>query len=232
MFSFYGAKWRLAPKYPAPIYDRIVEPFAGSAQYSLLYPDKKIVLVDRDPIIVAVWRYLFRVTQSEILSLPTVFDGSVDQLPICQEARWLIGFWLNNAVPTPCKTMSKWGRNGGTSFWGRNIQYRIASQLQFIRHWRIYHNEYKDIPNIKATWFVDPPYNNKAGQRYRWGSKKIDFAHLGKWCRQRKGQAIVCENEGATWLPFEPLMLTQNAAGKGYAAAPKRTHEAIWIGGQ
>jgi hypothetical protein len=34
-FSFFGSKWRVAPHYPAPERDLIIEPFAGSAGYSL-----------------------------------------------------------------------------------------------------------------------------------------------------------------------------------------------------
>ena len=35
MFSYYGAKFRLSPKYPSPIESTIIEPFAGSACYGL-----------------------------------------------------------------------------------------------------------------------------------------------------------------------------------------------------
>ena len=41
-WSFYGAKYNLAPKYPSPVGDSIVEPFAGSAQYSLLHYQKNV----------------------------------------------------------------------------------------------------------------------------------------------------------------------------------------------
>jgi len=54
-FYFYGGKWLAAPRYPAPRYDTIIEPFAGSAGYSLRYPDKRVVLVERDPKIAATW---------------------------------------------------------------------------------------------------------------------------------------------------------------------------------
>jgi hypothetical protein len=56
------------------------------------------------------------------------------------------------------------------------------------------------MPDIEATWFVDPPYNNRAGSYYIENS--IDYVALGTWCHERRGQAIVCENEGADWLPF------------------------------
>ena len=61
----------------------------------------------------------------------------------------------------------------------------------------------QEIENQEATWFIDPPYNNAAGQRYR--TRVSDYSKLGRWCRDRWGQVIVCENYGAEWLPFEPL---------------------------
>ena len=61
---------------------------------------------------------------------------------------------------------------------------------------------YEDIQNQPATWFIDPPYQ-KMGFYYK--HKDIDYNHLSEWCLSRDGQIIVCENEGADWLPFEPL---------------------------
>ena len=52
------------------------------------------------------------------------------------------------------------------------------------------------------------------------------FAALGDWCMSLPGQAIVCENEGATWLPFEPFRIIKgNEGGNG----GKRSAEAIWL---
>lgn len=39
MWSYYGTKKKIAKYYPSPQYDKIIEPFAGAAQYSL-YGDK------------------------------------------------------------------------------------------------------------------------------------------------------------------------------------------------
>lgn len=62
LFPFYGSKVRLAPEYPKPMYDEIVEPFSGSAGYSCCYPDHKVTLYDKDLVIVAVLRYLIAAT--------------------------------------------------------------------------------------------------------------------------------------------------------------------------
>ena len=38
------------------------------------------------------------------------------------------------------------------------------------------------------------------GQLYK--KNIIDYNYLGKWCKSRLGQVIVCENEGADWMDF------------------------------
>ena len=208
-FGYYGGKWRDAPKhYPAPIYDTIIEPFAGSAGYSLRYPSRKVVLVEIDPVVASIWEYLISVDASEILRLPNIGPGqTIDDLKVPQEAKWLVGFWLNRGVAAPRKQPSKWMREGMRpgSFWGDQVKRRIASQVEHIRHWKICSGTYDSAPCLgRATWFVDPPYQ-KAGHHYRFGSQKIDYPSLGAWCAARPGQVIVCENEGADWLPFELL---------------------------
>ncbi len=50
-FPFYGAKYRLAPLYPTPEHDTLIEPFAGSASYASLRCSKRVVLIERDPVI-------------------------------------------------------------------------------------------------------------------------------------------------------------------------------------
>lgn len=83
MWTYYGTKKRIAKNYPAPIYDTIIEPFAGAAQYSL-YGDnwkKKVILLDK----------------YDVVSL----EG------LCQEEKWLIGFCINSASAMPKKTAAK-----------------------------------------------------------------------------------------------------------------------------
>ena len=182
-FCFYGGKWRDTPRhYPAPRYDHIIEPFAGSAGYSLRYPDRQVTLYDLDPVIVGVWSYLLRVSVAEILALPDVpMDGTVEAVGGCQEARWLAGFWLNKGVSGPRSAPSAWMKQGHRpgAFWGPRVRQTIASQLEAIRHWKIVPGSYQDAPPLNATWFVDPPYQGAAGQHYRCGSKTIDYQHLG-----------------------------------------------------
>lgn len=73
-FTFYGAKWRSAPHYPTPTHGTIIEPFAGSAGYAVRWADRRVVLVDADPVIAGLWTYLTRVSAAEIRSLPADVD--------------------------------------------------------------------------------------------------------------------------------------------------------------
>lgn len=226
-FTYFGGKYRAAPKYPNPQYETIIEPFAGSAGYSLRYPERKIELYDLDETVIGTWQYLISVSEDEIRSLP-VYDGtwqSVEDLSIAPEAKWLIGWWLNKGTTRPSKTPSKWVRdangNNGENYWGEGIRERIASQLSGIRHWKAVHSSYVDIPNSEATWYIDPPYEVAGKYRIR----DVDFKELGSWCQERQGQVMVCENLGATWLPFEPFADVKATHGKVRSGVSK---EVLW----
>lgn len=225
-FSYYGGKWRDAVKlYPTPKCETIIEPFAGSAGYSLRYYQRSVILYEIDPVVVAVWKYLIGVRSSEILAIPDLGpDENCDDLKVCQEARWLVGFWLNRAASSPRKSPSAWMRAGirPGSFWGERVRNTIASQVDFIRHWEVHNSGYIECPtDLEATWFIDPPYQ-VAGRHYRFGSEIIDYGALGEWCRARPGQVIVCENEGADWLPFQQLASVKTTRSN-------RSPEVYWL---
>ena len=208
-FGYFGGKWRDAlQSYPNPRHDTIVEPFAGSAGYSLRHHSKRIVLCEIDPTIAGIWNYLIKVSAKEVLAIPDVpANGTVDDLELPAEAKALVGMWLNRGVARPRKSPSRWMRDGirPGSFWGERVRQTIASQLEQIRHWEIYNCSYENAPVAdEATWFIDPPYVG-AGHHYRHGASMIDFDRLAAWCRTRPGQVIACENEGAGWLPFRHL---------------------------
>jgi hypothetical protein len=205
MWSYYGAKTNIVGLYPPPKYGKIIEPFAGSARYALRYFDRDVLLVDKYEVIVRIWRWLQRCSPSDVLGLPTLAAGqSLDDFNFdCEEAKLLMGFIVAVGVATPQKTASP----RATTQRPNNINFtlrRIAQSLHKIRHWEIRSGCYTEIPNQKATWFIDPPYH-VGGQYYAEGSRKINFPALATWCKSRMGQAIVCENVGADWLPFAPM---------------------------
>lgn len=227
-FSFYGGKYRAAPFYPKPLHDTIIEPFAGSAGYSVRYPGHNVILLDKDPVIIGVWNFLIRASESEILSLPFLsLDQTVDDLNVCEEARHLIGFWIVKGATHPNKKPSAWMREGiySSYFWGPTIRQRIANQVGYIRHWRSIEGSYDSAPSIKATWFIDPPYQ-KAGKYYRCGSRNLNFNHISEWAQKRDGQVLVCENEGASWLPFEPFRTVKSMESR---TGGKTSKEVLWL---
>jgi len=230
-FSFYGGKYRTAVRYGIPRHDTVVEPFAGSAGYSVRFHDRKIVLVEKDPVIAALWRYLTRVQPSEIKAIPLVApEGHVDDLGnVPPEVRSLVGLWLNRGMTAPCLRPSAWHRafqatgERPLSRWSEQAKDRIAKQVEAIRHWRVIEGDYSEAPDVDATWFVDPPYSGVAGRRYRFN--KLDFPALGEWCRARQGDVAVCEQGGATWLPFEPFGSVKATEGR---LRTKRSAEVVW----
>lgn len=213
MFSYYGSKSKIVDYYPPPKHKRIIEPFAGSARYSLKYWQNDVLLVDKYPVIVGIWNYLIQATKSDILALPDLKTGdNVDTFNISQEEKWLIGFCINGGSAQPKKTAKDYNT------WGE-AKIRIADDVQKIKHWKVILGSYEDLENEEATWFIDPPYQF-GGEWYVKSTKNIDFYKLAEWCQGRKGQVIVCENTKADWLPFKPMVDMQGAMYK--------TTEAIW----
>ena len=213
MFSYYGSKSKIVDYYPPPKHKKIIEPFAGSARYSLKYWLNDVLLVDKYPVIVGIWNYLIQATKSDILALPDLKTGdNVDTFNISQEEKWLIGFCINGGSAQPKKTAKDYNT------WGE-AKIRIADDVQKIKHWKVILGSYEDLENEEATWFIDPPYQF-GGEWYVKSTKNIDFYKLAEWCQGRKGQVIVCENTKADWLPFKPMVDMQGAMYK--------TTEAIW----
>jgi hypothetical protein len=223
LFPFYGSKWRDARRYPRPG-GLVIEPFAGSAGYSLWHEPARVELYDVDPIVIGVWRYLIAATPREILALPDLKPGqSTDDLELPQEARWLIGFWLNRGSAQPKKTQTAFSRRTERQqlVWSERARERIAADVPRIRHWRAAEASYEDVPRREdATYFVDPPYAVK-GRHYR--CNHVDHAALGAWVRTLPGRVIACENVGADWLPFAPLASIKSTRG--------RSDEAVYLQG-
>lgn len=233
LFPYYGSKMRIAGRYPPPQHDTIIEPFAGAAGYASRYFDRKVILYERDPIVFSVLSYLVKVKPEEILDLPLITpDLTLDDFVLTQEAKWLIGFWVNTAATAPCKRLSAWGRSlwpdMPASFWGERCRARLAASVPLIKHWQVNLCSWRDVPmQPQATWFIDPPYQEK-GRFYRFND--IDYIGLASWCRALTlhGQVIVCEGEGASWLPFRPFCEQVSCVVQG--GRHRRTGEVIWTG--
>ena len=230
-WNYYGGKWRIANRYPAPKHKLIIEPFAGAAGYSLCHHKHDVLLVDADPVIYSIWQWLIEeATPEDVMRLPVIGEFStVDAIDAPLGARNLIGFCVNAGAASPCKTPSKWAREIPKSgqFWSAKRRQRVANQVPHIKHWRCINGSYADVQNVEATWFVDPPYQGKQGAFYRKPSTDIDYDHLAAWCKERQGQTIVCESGTASWLPFA-YMMDAVATPKHGARTSK---EYVWVQG-
>lgn len=212
MFSYYGSKSKLAHLYPRPKFSKIIEPFSGSARYSLLYWEKDITIVDKFHKVISIWKYLQSASEKDILQLPDIEYQEKIPSSLSDPEKWLIGYCIARGGKRPCTKGHKFNN------W-KDDKVRIARDLYKIKHWKIILGDYKDLENEEVTWFIDPPYQLK-GVTYSFGSNSIDYDSLGLWCRERIGQVIVCENLGATWLDFMEL--------KSFTGAYKKNTEVYW----
>lgn len=200
-FPYYGSKWRAAKKYPAPRYDTIIEPFAGGAGYSAFYHERNIILYDLNPDIADLWNFLINSTEEQILKIPLIKLGDkLSEMDLERGPKLLIGFWCARASATPRNHLSSWSEKWSDRFWCAKTREKIASQVQYIKHWKSICDTYENIENTIATYFIDPPYV-KGGKLYP--KKNINYNYLSKWAQTRNGQVIVCEQEQASWLPFK-----------------------------
>lgn len=209
--------------YPPPSNNIIIEPFAGGAGYSLRHYTHKVLLFEKNKILCEMWNWLINATPDDILSLPIEFEN-IDDVDIPKGAKYLIGFCLNTGSSSPSKRHSVWAKsyNQSAQFWGDKRRLRISKQVSLIKHWECHHvDDYSLIPNMNATWFIDPPYQ-KMGFYYTHGNSNIDFNYLSQWCLSRQGEIIVCEQSGADWMNW-------NNYKEVKANAKTKTSHEVWF---
>lgn len=219
MFYYYGGKRRLARFYPPPQYDVVVEPFAGSASYSVthLVPVKgeraveRAILIEKDPRVCELWEQLLWMNPDKLLTypIPDAGERTSDFLLMTSACSNRIARTEEMIVTTRMPVVLK------------RMFRRIAEVLPHVKgRVEIIQGSYTDAPDIEATWFIDPPYHvdgraQSRGMGYADGcdSFSLDYGALATWCRDRPGQKIVCEQLGADWLPFQHLRLARNSIG-------------------
>jgi len=215
MFSYYGSKSKIVDCYPVPKHKKIIEPFAGSARYSLRYWQNDVLLLDKYPVIVEVWNYLKNVSESDIKRLPKLDKGqSIDDYELSDIERKFMGFMVQDGTTGMRKTASYFA----VKRMDEKFNF-VIKNLHKIKHWEIKLGSYDELENQEATWFIDPPYQF-GGHEYKCSNKNIDFSKLSQWCMSRNGQVIVCENTKADWMQFKPMLEMQGTMF--------RTTEAIW----
>lgn len=220
-FCYFGGKWRSARRYPAPQYPVIVEPFAGGAGYSLHYPERKVVLHDVDPTICELWSYLIRVRPAEIMALPSRVEH-VDDVRAPQEAKSLIGFWLNKGGTSPKKTPSTWARSAERprSFWGPEVKERIAAQVPRIRHWVVKNRSYELARNVRAHGSSTLPTRASVEQPIATTPSTTRPSESG--ANGFKGKSWCASRPEPTGSPFNRSGPSRQLQGRGARRTPER----------
>ena len=109
MFSYLGGKTKIVSLYQPPLYNKIIEPFAGSARYSLKYFENDVLLCDLSEYVFEVWTYLISASRQDILNLPDVPSYvNIEEYPetknLINAEKYLIGFNLCRGKAKPRKT--------------------------------------------------------------------------------------------------------------------------------
>lgn len=214
MFYYFGRKKQTAKNYPLPLFTTIVEPFAGSASYSLHGENwkREIIIIDNNPVVIGIWNYLLSASVSDIESLPNLQIGeNVDNFKyLSNEEKNLIGLHINPGSSVPKKTTTKFSR------WRPGKEY-IVKNLFKIKHWKFLpgscfeHSEL--LKKTSATYFIDPPYYGQ-GKQYAGGNSNLDYEKLSEFILSLTGQVIVCEGaDHNNWLPFKELNIVVNNGG-------------------
>lgn len=201
-----------------------------------MHCERQVVLVDASPDVVAAWRYLIGTSPDEVRSLPLIEAGQdVGELECSEGGRVLIS-WCLNQTSTPRRKLSSWGSfhnlKGAACYWSRARREQAAIIAGKIKHWKVFLGDYRRLPDVRATWFIDPPYQDgKVPRGCLWKSNYphggVEYGELAGWVQSRRGQVIACEREGADWLPFKPLY--ESPTGRRYLeGARRRCREAIW----
>ncbi len=211
LFKWFGSKWLSSKTIPQPKYDTIIEPFAGSAGYSLRHSDKRVMIYEINPHIYNLWGWLIKsATDTEIREIPLgILEGTdIRTIGLSPGQQLLLKNWQRTNNVGNCWTISPWGNKPGQ--WTENTRSRVADQVQHVKHWKIF-NDCTELYHcdsfLECTWLVDPPYQ----YNYQYGCNPINYTELADLVYKLRGQVIVCEavcsKTGAApnWLPFIPF---------------------------
>lgn len=162
-FHYFGGKSLILHLYPPPLFDVIIEPFAGSAAYSLFYLHrcKRVILVEKAHEIAEVWRFL----------LSDEAAAWIEQLPPYARIGDKVEDYLPNGAPEGLRYLAFLFNFSGKPRGGKRIHSISArtwnlqrgKALRFARdpakaRIELIEGDFAQAPQLTATWFIDPPY--------------------------------------------------------------------------
>lgn len=210
MFPYFGRKVKLAQYYGPPKYSTVIEPFAGSLGYSLFWRPAEVIAIEKDERVVALWRRLSQLTH--VPPAPPIGSKTDDLLvKLCSYSEHSL---TSGRMTVTGRMVRDW-----------KFVHRRAIDLQPWANRAVSYRcgDYRESPDIEATWFIDPPYQRANRRGYREAANRIDFTELASWVQSRRGQVIVCEQAGADWLGFRPLATVVSHRGT-------LSRELVWNG--
>lgn len=205
-FRYSGSKKRLLKHLPGPPFGvtRIVEPFAGSAAYSLAYKPSRVFLAEATQGVRALWQWLITTaTRQDLLDLAAL--RAKEKIDVRK---------LNLDLPreTLLRLTSSGVYVGQLSSWAlypqHNVDFsKIISQLPYIKQHvdptvRSDYRETTELDDGRTLFFVDPPYLGTQGnyQDKTTGNdqtKLLNSADVETFVRGLKGPVLMTYGDGA-----------------------------------
>lgn len=226
-FSYFGGKWTVAGYLGRPRQRLVIEPFAGSACYATRWNARRVRLYDVSPDICSLWDFLISCSEADLAAIPDRFEDFAQIERLAPGPQMLVRFWTGKGRAHPGRTLSPWYHefkdSGHAQVWGPTVKARLIAQKPLLADWSIDCLPWDRVPVTEAHWHIDPPYSGPPGRKYPFD--KIDYPALAEWVRALPGSVDACENEGATWLPFQPLCEVVTSRGRRSGAV---SSEAVW----
>lgn len=219
LFKCFGSKWMSSRHYPPPVDGRIVEPFAGSAGYSLRYaPAVERVVVSEHGDLYDLWSWLIdEATEADVRDIPLGLTPGTDILEVglTRGQSLLLKNWQRTNNVGDCWTVSPWGNKPGQ--WTANTRARVAEEIALLKgKWAVSANPWI---YIGGTFFIDPPYQYNYGYR----CPRLHYDALGWRVRKLEARLViaceaVCPKTGRLpdYLPFEPSHLQVTSRRKAH----------------